>query len=484
MEKKRTQAKATDFRVIHLLGKGDVGHVYLVEHREMGGFYAMKVIQKEEILRRKKLHRLTTEWEVLCGHDHPFMARLYWCFQSCTKLYFVMEYCPGGEFFRFLQKQKGSKLTEDAARFYAAEVLLALEYLHLNGFVYRDMKPENILMNCEGHLMLTDFDLSKKTTSEPKIVVSKATAKMKGSQVATTPPSDENFSSFVGTAEYIAPEVIKDVGHNFAVDWWGFGILIYEMLYGTTPFKGTTQDDTFKKITQASGPLHFPSRPVVSDSCKALIKGLLNPTAKLRLGSTSDAAEIKAHKWFKSVNFTLIRNQNPPLIPIVADPEILKKKSKMVNNDGVLSDSDPDNFIKARAVQEALKRNSKNTHNPSKRITPYNHPGHDVVDPFRALVYYEHHDIGNRKYALPTTPTAPTLGCTGFGRDSVEGKGRGYDRPVRLPAAMMQENVDRSPPIPTLTHRITEKLRFAFFRSGSGENLKEDSGGLEAVQTL
>eukprot|EP01059_Diplonema_ambulator_P034150 TRINITY_DN74_c1_g1_i1.p1 TRINITY_DN74_c1_g1~~TRINITY_DN74_c1_g1_i1.p1 ORF type:complete len:510 (+),score=64.40 TRINITY_DN74_c1_g1_i1:93-1532(+) len=471
------KTKAGDFTVIRLLGKGDVGKVYLVRHKRDKGYYAMKVIKKEEILRRKKFHRLATEWEVLCGSDHPFVARLLWCFQSRTKVYFVMEYCAGGEFFRFLQKQKGSKLDENAAKFYAAEVLLALEYLHLNGFVYRDVKPENILMNSKGHIVITDFDLSKKTSAEPQIVITKIKdpqgAKVPATQV-TTPPTNEGFSSFVGTAEYIAPEVINDAGHNYAVDWWGFGILLYEMLFGTTPFKGTSQSDTFKKIAQ-NVPVSFPSRPAVSDACKALIKGLLNPVPKQRLGSTHGATEIKSHKWFKGINFTLIRNEEPPLLPIVSDPALIRSCDDL---DDVMSDTDPEGFTSLESAQELLKSYRRtNLHDPAKKTSPYNHPAHVEVDPFRSLHYFARNDIEKCKYGLPTTPDTPTQGCTGFGSGSL------LPPPpqVNLPKPMHESVHTISPPTPTLTHRITEKIKYALFRTGSSDSLRSPPPAAQQV---
>eukprot|EP01065_Artemidia_motanka_P013749 TRINITY_DN17705_c1_g2_i1.p1 TRINITY_DN17705_c1_g2~~TRINITY_DN17705_c1_g2_i1.p1 ORF type:complete len:625 (+),score=167.48 TRINITY_DN17705_c1_g2_i1:172-2046(+) len=397
--------KATDFVRLHLLGKGDVGKVFLVRHKSTRKLYAMKVMYKADILARRKVNRLLTEWEVLTQHDHPMVARLYYSFQSRTKLYFVMEYCAGGEFFRFLQRQQHCRLKESVAKFYAAEVLLALESLHFSGFVYRDIKPENILMDADGHVLLTDFDLSKKTSSEGMIRVHSSSGR--GGQTGTvcTAPTKQGFSSFVGTAEYIAPEIIQDSGHNYGVDWWGFGILIYEMLFGTTPFRGEDQSQTFSNIS--SKEVTFPATPVISDACKALIKSLLHQKPEHRLGAKSGAAEVRAHKWFKDVNFCLIRNGEAPMKPVLPDVSDPRKFPKYAGDDP-LSDGEVD----ASFVQ----RRQDSTQGPT---SPYSHPAHQSKDPFAKFRYYTYRGGGDgeRKYRRQSgTPVSPTLGrCTGFG---------------------------------------------------------------------
>lgn len=225
-----------------------------------------------------------------------------------------------------LQHQPGKCIPEDWARFYAAEVLSALEYLHMNGVVYRDLKPENILVAADGHLVLADFDLSKvaapssKKEKEPKKEEGFFKKLMGGSKHAdlnTVPSLVTN--SFVGTEEYLAPEVIEGVGHGVAVDFWTLGILIYEMLHGQTPFRGHNRDETFGRIL--TGSLRFPERePPISRECKALLTALLHPDPKKRLGAEQGASEVKAHKWFKPINFALLRHQTPPIVPVLSGP--------------------------------------------------------------------------------------------------------------------------------------------------------------------
>ncbi|CAO3606812.1 unnamed protein product [Mucor fragilis] len=317
---RQVEVGPSSFSKIRMLGKGDVGRVYLVKQKGTDKTMAMKVLSKKEMLRRNKVKRVLAEQEILSSANHPFIVSLYHSFQSQDHLYFVMEYCLGGEFFRALQSRPGKCLTEEGAKFYAAEVIAALEYLHLQGFIYRDLKPENILLHQSGHLMLTDFDLSKQSfpPAPPGIVKSNS---------PHIPPSIDTkccnshlrTNSFVGTEEYIAPEVIRSWGHSSSVDWWTLGILIYEMLYGTTPFKGSNRNETFYHIMNSDisfPPPHKKQPQAVSNTCKNLIRRLLDKQEAKRLGSRAGgASEVKAHPFFKSLKFALLRHMTPPIVP-------------------------------------------------------------------------------------------------------------------------------------------------------------------------
>ncbi|KAK9434514.1 kinase-like domain-containing protein [Lipomyces doorenjongii] len=322
------------FDKVKLLGKGDVGKVYLVREKKTSRLYAMKVLSKREMIKRNKIKRALAEQEILATSNHPFIVTLYHSFQSDEYLYLCMEYCMGGEFFRALQTRAGKCIPEDDARFYAAEVTAALEYLHLMGFIYRDLKPENILLHQSGHIMLSDFDLSKQSDSggQPTIVGSSSG---RGGSQHNMPAidtkaciADFRTNSFVGTEEYIAPEVIKGNGHTSAVDWWTLGILIYEMLYGTTPFKGKNRNATFANILKHE--VQFPQFPpsassspnppqTVSNFCKSLIRKLLCKDENRRLGSRAGASDVKAHPFFKTTQWALLRNMTPPMIPTPGD---------------------------------------------------------------------------------------------------------------------------------------------------------------------
>lgn len=351
------------FRLLKRLGCGDIGSVYLSELSGTKCYFAMKVMDKGTLAGRKKLLRAQTEREILQALDHPFLPTLYTHFETDKFSCLVMEFCPGGDLHTLRQRQPGKHFTEQAVKFYVAEVLLALEYLHMLGIIYRDLKPENVLVREDGHIMLSDFDLSLRcsvnptliksssmeadplrtgnsafcvepacitpscavatTCFSPRLFSSKSKKEKKPKtevvhQVSPLPeliaePSDARSMSFVGTHEYLAPEIIKGEGHGSAVDWWTFGIFLYELLFGKTPFKGSGNRATlFNVIGQ---PLRFPDAPVVSFEARDLIRGLLVKEPQHRLAYKRGATEIKQHPFFNGVNWALIRCASPPEIP-------------------------------------------------------------------------------------------------------------------------------------------------------------------------
>lgn len=303
------------FSKVKMLGKGDVGKVYLVREKKTEKLFAMKVLSKKEMIKRNKVKRVMAEQEILSTSNHPFIVTLYHSFQSDDYLYLCMEYCMGGEFFRALQTRPGKCLPEEDARFYAAEVIAALEYLHLMGFIYRDLKPENILLHQSGHVMLSDFDLSARATRRggAPAMIRQATPNSAPLVDTRSCIADLRTNSFVGTEEYIAPEVIKGCGHTSAVDWWTLGILIYEMIFATTPFKGSTRNATFSNVLRNE--VTFPESIPISSFGKSLIRKLLIKDELKRMGSQSGASEVKQHKWFAPISWGLLRNLTPPIVP-------------------------------------------------------------------------------------------------------------------------------------------------------------------------
>ncbi|XP_021861318.2 serine/threonine-protein kinase D6PKL2 [Spinacia oleracea] len=362
------------FRLLKRLGCGDIGSVYLAELSGTKCYFAMKVMDKASLASRKKLLRAQTEREILQSLDHPFLPTLYTHFETDKFSCLVMEFCPGGDLHSLRQRQPGKYFTEQAVKFYVAEVLLSMEYLHMLGIVYRDLKPENVLVRDDGHIMLSDFDLSLRCAVSPTLVKSSSneteplrkdsaycvqpaciqpsciqpscvapttcfsprffTSRSKkdkkakneiGNQVNPLPelmaePTNARSMSFVGTHEYLAPEIIKGEGHGSAVDWWTFGIFLYELLFGRTPFKGSGNRATLFNVV--GQPLRFPESPSVSFAGRDLIKGLLVKEPQHRLAYKRGATEIKQHPFFEGVNWALIRCATPPEIP---KPVVIEK---------------------------------------------------------------------------------------------------------------------------------------------------------------
>ncbi|MCO5582591.1 hypothetical protein L7F22_036489 [Adiantum nelumboides] len=369
------------FRLLKKLGCGDIGSVYLAELRGNSDcFFAMKVMDKGSLASRKKLLRAQTEREILQCLDHPFLPTLYTHFDTDKFSCLLMEFCSGGDLHMLRQRQPGKHFTEMAAKFYAAQVLLALEYLHMMGVIYRDLKPENVLVREDGHIMLSDFDLSLRCVVSPTLVKSaaavadprkgsaycvqpaclepacvapvcvqpscfmpkllpsfrsksKSKSKKKnelGNQVRPLPeliaePTAARSLSFVGTHEYLAPEIIKGEGHGSAVDWWTFGIFLYELLHGKTPFKGAGNRATLFNVIGQS--LKFPEAPSISYQARDLIRGLLVKDPQHRLAYKRGATEIKQHPFFEGVNWALIRSMSPPQVPKPFQLEVALSKA-------------------------------------------------------------------------------------------------------------------------------------------------------------
>ncbi|KAK9987502.1 hypothetical protein SO802_027741 [Lithocarpus litseifolius] len=297
------------FKPIRPLGCGDTGRygIFLVLPKESVHFTHFS--NGHIFVGAVQVHRACIEREIISLLDHPFLPTLYTSFQTSTHVCLITDFFPGGELFALLDKQPMKLFKEDSARFYAAEVVIGLEYLHCLGIIYRDLKPENILLQKDGHAVLTDFDLSFMTSCEPQIIKHPLPSNRRRSRSQPPPtffaePVTQS-NSFVGTEEYIAPEIITGTGHGSAIDWWALGILLYEMLYGRTPFRGKNRQKTFANILQKD--LTFPSSISVSLAARQLINALLQRDPVNRLGSNTGANEIKGHPFFRGINWPLIR---------------------------------------------------------------------------------------------------------------------------------------------------------------------------------
>ncbi|CAI9760071.1 unnamed protein product [Fraxinus pennsylvanica] len=343
----KTSMSFRDFNLVRQIGSGDIGKVYLCRLRSTaeGRLYAMKVVDNEVLAMKKKSQRAETERNIMRMLDHPFLPTLYAEFEASHFSCVVMEYCSGGDLHSLRHKQPQKRFSLTSARFYAAEVLVALEYLHMLGIIYRDLKPENVLVRSDGHIMLTDFDLSLCSDSIPaiespdfssddppsspttrtltpfscisdRLFRSKKIQSFSNNRLFVAEPVAARSCSFVGTHEYVAPEVASGRSHGNAVDWWALGIFIYEMIYGETPFAGVSNSATLRDIVKK--PLAFPTGAPCSVSeihARDLISQLLNKDPNRRLGSKRGAADVKTHPFFKDLNFALIRSVMPPCLP-------------------------------------------------------------------------------------------------------------------------------------------------------------------------
>lgn len=287
-----------DFSIVRSLGQGAFGKVLLVKKSESKAkgskLFAMKIMKKSDILSNKLTKNIKLEKKILQYQRHPFLVHLKYAFQTSSKIYLVMEYIAGGSLGKFLRKQK--RFNEDLTTFYTAEILLGLEFLHKNmNVIYRDLKPDNILINSNGHIKITDFGLAKEEN-----------------------PSGDLAYTFAGTPEYLAPEILCGKGHSHVVDYWSLGILIFEMLSGRTPFAVASGNVTeiIQKILENKPkiPAYF------NEPAAKLIKLLLETDPTKRLGANG-IEEIKSHEFFKKINWkelTLLKTK-PPLIKKIED---------------------------------------------------------------------------------------------------------------------------------------------------------------------
>eukprot|EP00929_Paragymnodinium_shiwhaense_P080307 TRINITY_DN4186_c0_g2_i1.p1 TRINITY_DN4186_c0_g2~~TRINITY_DN4186_c0_g2_i1.p1 ORF type:complete len:348 (+),score=90.77 TRINITY_DN4186_c0_g2_i1:163-1206(+) len=297
-----------DFVLMKVIGKGSYGKVMLVRHKnedngQNGPVYAMKMLRKENVVKRNQVEHTKTERNVLEAVSHPFIVTLHYAFQTPKKLYFVLEYCPGGELFFHLSR--AGRFSEGRCRFYASEILLAIEYLHRLNIIYRDLKPENILLDADGHVKLTDFGLSKEGI-------------------------EDNFSakSMCGTPEYLAPEILDKRGHGKAVDWYSLGALTYEMLTGLPPFYTRDREKLFDRIRR--GELSYPT--YVTPVAKEMLMKMLDRDPNRRLGGgPGDGLEVQSHPFFSTISFNDMLNKRipPPFKPAVgsgSDPKYVDKE--------------------------------------------------------------------------------------------------------------------------------------------------------------
>ncbi|NXG50609.1 KPCL kinase, partial [Psilopogon haemacephalus] len=299
-----------DLNFLRVLGKGSFGKVMLAKMKESGQLYAVKVLKKDVILQDDDVECTMTEKRILSlARNHPFLTKLYCCFQTPDRLFFVMEFVNGGDLMFHIQKSR--RFDEDRARFYAAEIISALMFLHERGIIYRDLKLDNVLLDYEGHCKLADFGMCKEGIHN-------------GITTAT----------FCGTPDYIAPEILQEMLYGPDVDWWAMGVLLYEMLCGHAPFEAENEDDLFEAILNDE--VVYPTW--LQQDAVAILKAFMTKNPNMRLGSLGLGGEsaILRHPYFKDLDWDLLnqRQMEPPFRPRIKskddvsnfDPDFIKEE--------------------------------------------------------------------------------------------------------------------------------------------------------------
>lgn len=297
----------SDFEVMRMIGSGALGTVALVRLKSTMDLFAMKIVHKLDVGEtEKKRKRMITEKYILEHSESPFLGSLRWSFQTLEYLFLVMDFYSCGNLALLQISQPHHMFSEETIRFFASQTVMALERLHILGYIYRDIKSENLVVSAQGHLVLIDFGFARQCMT-PEL----HKAMQDPRQRALASARIGKATSFVGTSQFVAPEIIEGESQDSTVDWWSFGILLYQLLYGKTPFLGEDIDDTFDNIQHAR--LEFPKTRSVSSCLKKLIKALLRQDPNKRLGSRKGAEEIKSHEFFSGVHWDLKRYmQHPP----------------------------------------------------------------------------------------------------------------------------------------------------------------------------
>ncbi|KAJ7994061.1 hypothetical protein DPEC_G00262030 [Dallia pectoralis] len=293
--KERDRMEMEDFKCIYVLGRGHFGKVLLAEFKKTGKLYAIKALKKRDIITRDEVDSLMCErriFEMINTSRHPFLVNLYGCFQTTEHVCFVMDYSPGGDLMIHIHN---NVFSEEQTKFYSACVLLGLEFLHQKNIVYRDLKLDNLLMDADGFVKITDFGLCKEGMGH-----------------------GDRTSTFCGTPEFLAPEVLTDDNYTRAVDWWGMGVLIFEMLVGESPFPGEDEEEVFDSIVNndVQYPGGFPPETM------SIIQKLLKRNPEKRLGAgEGDANDVKKEKFFKAIDWDalLAKKVKPPFLPKIKE---------------------------------------------------------------------------------------------------------------------------------------------------------------------
>jgi len=326
---KRSRLGPDDFEPIKVIGKGAFGEVRLVQKVDTGHVFAMKILRKADMVEKEQVAHVRAERDILVEADHQWVVKMFYSFQDPANLYLVMEFLPGGDMMTLLMKK--DILTEEAAQFYIAETVLAIESIHKLGFIHRDIKPDNILLDARGHVKLSDFGLCTGLKKSHRTEFYRDLSQINPSDFSASQMDDTGLNpmdskrkalswkknrralaySTVGTPDYIAPEVFLQTGYDKSCDWWSLGVIMFEMLIGYPPFCSEKVQDTYRKVMNWKTTLEFPPVPPISETAVKTIRRFCDDRDS-RVQSKDD---ILALDWFKAVDWEHIR-ERPAAIPV------------------------------------------------------------------------------------------------------------------------------------------------------------------------
>lgn len=323
--KARKKITPYDFEPLSIIGRGAFGEVRICRHKESGEVVAMKKMRKKEMLKKNQVGHVRAERDILAKANNPWIVQLKYSFQDQNNLYLVMEYLPGGDLMNLLIKK--DILSEDEARFYVSEMILAIEIVHNLNYIHRDLKPDNVLLDKDGHIKLTDFGLCKHAEIRQSAPETRYSSKHSDNFNALKNMLNKRMGykrnrqlaySTVGTPDYIAPEVFGPKGYDETVDWWSVGVILFEMLVGYPPFFSDDSSITCQKILHWKKTLVIPPEANLSPAATDLIKKMICDADK-RLGRTG-VQELKDHPFFDGVDWDGLRDQQAPYTPVVSSP--------------------------------------------------------------------------------------------------------------------------------------------------------------------
>ena len=354
IRKNREKQTIREYESLSIIGRGAFGEVHVCREIKTGKIYAVKKIKKDVLLEKNQIIHIRSEQQFMSKVKSPWIVDLKASFQEDDYLYLIMEFCQGGDFMNLLIKK--DILTEEEARFYTAELILAVESIHKLDCIHRDIKPDNILIDKNGHIKLSDFGLAK---------ISEKLVQPQNFKNNKNRPTHQKNYSCVGTAYYVAPEVLKKTGYSEDIDWWSVGVILFEMLVGYAPFCSEKTKDVCYKVLNWKEFLKIPDDVIISPEAEDLIAKMVNDSDK-RLGKNG-VDEIKAHPFFKKIDWNNIRNTKAPFIPDIKNDYDTKYFDKFDYIEDFYNDIYDDEDEINKIYQDILEKYQINNNNNDQR---------------------------------------------------------------------------------------------------------------------